>query len=308
MPQNLIDQRKTFSSVGKGRTVPLLYWTPLSLFTSISSSILARSCVNHHFQAEQRNQVELAVIRRRGKKWWTNKAVTGNLPLKESMHRASSGLRWADSTRAPRRCDHIIVTLHHGPALCFYALFRLHHHPSPLTFSCHAPAALLCPPPPPNISDDNTWFPQWPFDLSWLPFIAAIQPNRLWLDSAISFYVLIAADLSFFFFSFSFLFSPPRHFPPRRVTQSNILVNHHFPSRLFLTIMAGFAVVGCLVAALSPFKVCFSQFNGSPIHHTLAVPVCLQGGGDLLSPWKLLCWCCHLVKKETLPSVKNEWK
>lgn len=139
-------------------------------------------------------------------------------------------------------------------------------------------------------------------DHSWLPFIAAIQPNRLRLYSAVSFYVLIAANLSFFFF----FFSPPRHFPSRRVTQSNIFVNHPFPSRLFLTIMAGFTVVGCLLAALSPFKVCFSQFNGSPIHHTLAVPVCLRGGGDLLSSWKLLRWCCHLVKRETLLSDNYE--
>lgn len=108
--------------------------------------------------------------------------------------------------------------------------------------------------------------------------------------------------ISVLFFFFFFLFFPSRHFPPRRVTQSNIFVNHHFPSRLFLTIMAGFTVVGCLVAALSPFKVCF---NGSLIHHTPAVPVCLRGGGDLLSPWKLRCWRCHLVKRETLPIYGN---
>lgn len=307
MPQNLIDHSKAFSTVGKGRTVPLLYWTPLSLFTSSSSSILARPCVNHHFQAEQRNQVELAVIRRRGKKWWTSKAVTGNLPLKESMHGASSGLRWADSTRAPRRYDHIIVTLHHGPALCFYELFRLHPHPSPLTFSCHAPAALLCPPPPPNIFDDNTWFPQWPFDLSWLPFIAAIQPNRLRLDSAMSFYVLIAADLSSFLFFFLSLLptttlSTPSCHPEQHICKSPFSLkiiphdNGWFHS--------GRMPLGCVVSVQSVFL----TIQWLAIHHTLAVPVCLQGGGDLLSPWKLLCWCCHLVKKETLQSVKNEWK
>lgn len=81
---------------------------------------------------------------------------------------------------------------------------------------------------------------------------------------------------------------PPRRSPPWRVTQSNIFVNHPFPSRLFLTIMAAFTLVGCLLAALSPFKVCFSLFNGWPIHHALAVPACLRGGGDLLSSWKLL--------------------
>lgn len=50
-------------------------------------------------------------------------------------------------------------------------------------------------------------------------------------------------------------------------------------------IMAGFTLVGCLLATLSPFKVCFSQFNGSPICHTLAVPTCLPG-------WEVIYYPC----------------
>lgn len=33
---------------------------------------------------------------------------------------------------------------------------------------------------------------------------------------------------------------------------------------------------------------------------THALFVCLQGRGDLLSHLKLLCCCCHLVKRKTL--------
>lgn len=46
-------------------------------------------------------------------------------------------------------------------------------------------------------------------------------------------------------------------------------------------IMAGFILVKCLLAwgrgtALSPFELCFSHFNGSPIHHG-RLALCVSG-------------------------------
>lgn len=218
------------------------------------------------------------------------------------MHRSSLGLRPDGSARTLRRYDRIIVTLHHGPALCFYVLFFLTPPPSPLTFWCHAPVALLCPPPPPNISDLR-WQRAVLSVALWSQLTSIHRCHSAKQVALLSSHFLLCAYCcrSVFFFSLFFV-SPPRHFPPQRVTQSNIFVNHPFLSGLFLTIMAGSTVVGCLLAAVSPFKVCFSQFDGSPIHHTLAVPVWLRAGGDLLSSWKLLLWCCHLLKRETLLS------
>lgn len=127
----------------------------------------------------------------RAEKWWTSKAVTGNLPHKSRCPPAvrrrptvpCAAAASSSSTRAVRRYDHIIISLHHGTR-CL-VLFSLHlpfptsHIPMsrPVSFRSSCIHLMFLP------SDDHNLFlciPSLPFCPLQPPFIPGIHLKQVY--------------------------------------------------------------------------------------------------------------------------------